>query len=100
MVTYLSPQILIESSTPVGGVKMIIQVPALVWHNTAPMEYQSCCQEGSFEKLGTPLGSDNWVGITTFSIGLFCVCVCVHVCVYAHMRIRTQKIDHTGAHEH
>ena len=49
----ISPQILAAFSTPVGGVKLIIQVPGLVRHITTltPIKYQSCCQEVYFKKF-------------------------------------------------
>ena len=47
----ISPQILAIFSTPVGGVKLIIQVPGLVRHITTPIKYQSCCQEVYFKKF-------------------------------------------------
>ena len=44
------PQILVASSTPVGGIEMINQVPRFVKHNTASVEYESYFQGYLFEK--------------------------------------------------
>ena len=83
------PQILVASSTPVSGIKMINQVPRLVRHNTASVEYKSYFQGDLFEKYH-PSGArvvqcttqrPNWVGITTVSISLRTLCVCMLVCM-------------------